>query len=563
MSAAARTATRAVLISLAAALVALAGAGCTHPATTSRGVAAPAATTGTATGTGTGPGTAPAPAPAPATVCSARAIQDRLDLANVTVASAASITSGRTAPGSPSVSGLRPFCAVTLKQADSAGNVISTVAWLPAPWNGRFQGVGGSYYSCGINESALAGGIQDGYATASTDCGIPAGHERTGQWGLRPDNTLNRPLINDFAYAGIHDMSVTGKAVTTAYYSQDPAYSYFQGCSTGGREGLMEAQRYPGDYNGIVSGAPAINWPQFLPSALWPQLVMKESNDYLPACKQAAFTEAVVKACSNQSGAVSPFITDPDNCHWSPARLVGVLTPCGMITQTDALVMERIWAGPTATDGKRLWYGVEPGASLSAQAGTSTIDGVTTPEPFSIPLGWFQYYLKQDPSWNWQTLTYSQFDQLFAQSVSEFSPVIATNNPDLSRFRKDGGKILIWHGLADQQISPQGTISYYQRVQQAMGGPEQTATFARLFLAPGAAHCESAAGPIPDNPLAAVVDWVEHGKPPTTIVGTLTNPVSNAITLTRPLCPYPASAAYTGHGSPSDASSFTCTTSKH
>ena len=134
---------------------------------------------------------------------------------------------------------------MTLKQADSAGNVISTVAWLPAPWNGRFQGVGGSCYSCGINESALAGGIQDGYATASTDCGIPAGHERTGQWGLRPDNTLNRPLINDFAYAGIHDMSVTGKAVTTAYYSQDPAYSYFQGCSTGGREGLMEAQRYP------------------------------------------------------------------------------------------------------------------------------------------------------------------------------------------------------------------------------------------------------------------------------------------------------------------------------
>ena len=289
---------------------------------------------------------------------------------------------------------------------------------------------------------------------------------------------------------------------------------------------------------------------------------MKESNDYLPTCKQAAFTEAVVKACSNQSGAVSPFITDPDNCHWSPARLVGVLTPCGMITQTDALVMERIWAGPTATDGKKLWYGVEPGASLSAQADTSTIDGVTTPEPFSIPLGWFQYYLKQDPSWNWQTLTYSQFDQLFAQSVSESPPSSPPTTPTCPASGRTAARSS--SGTASPTSrSPPGNRQLLPASPAGDGRPGANGHLRTPVLAPGAAHCESAAGPRPDNPLAAVVDSVEHGKPPTTIVGTVTNPVSNAITLTRPLCPYPASAAYTGHGSPSDASTFTCTTSEH
>jgi len=253
-----------------------------------------------------------------------------------------------------------------------------------------------------------------------------------------------------------------------------------------------------------VSGAPAINWTQFIPSELWPELVMKQSNDYLPTCKENAFTEAVTQACSYQDGATSPFIADPADCRWSPARLIGLVTPCGTITATDARVMEQIWAGPTSTSGKKLWYGLEPGASLSGLAGTVTTNGVTAPAPFPITVAWLQDYLKQDPSWNWQTLTYSQFDQLFAQSVSEFSATIATNDPDLSQFKKDGGKILIWHGLADQLIFPQGTINYYQRVQQAMGGATQAGSFARLFLAPGAQHCASAAGPAPANPLAAV-----------------------------------------------------------
>ena len=492
--------------------------------------------------------------------CGASAIQATLHLANVTVASATMVTNGSyTPPGTTTpLTGLPPFCAAALTQTDPAGNAIDIAVWLPAAWNGRFQGVGGGGYSCGISYPSLAAGIENGYATASTDCGVPAADLLSGAWALTSHNTLNWPLIDDFAFAGIHDMSVAGKAVTAGYYATAPSYSYFTGCSTGGREGLMEAQRYPGDYNGIVSGAPAINWTRFIPAEIWPELVMKQSNDYLPACKENAFTAAVVKACGDQEGVTSPFIADPAKCHWDPMNLVGSSTPCGTITATDAKVVAEIWAGPTSTDGKKLWYGLEPGASFSGLAGTATSNGATGPAPFPITVAWLGTWLQQNPSWNWQTLTPAQFGQLFAQSVSEFSATIATDDPDLSRFKADGGKILIWHGLADQLIFPQGTINYYKRVTAAMGGAGQTGSFARLFLAPGAQHCASAAGPAPADPLTAVVNWVEHGQAPASILGTVVDPATNTVTLSRPLCMFPLVARYTGHGNPNDASNFIC-----
>src|SRR6516162_8573163 len=246
--------------------------------------------------------------------CGASAIQATLHLANVTVASASMVTNGSyTPPGTTTpLTGLPFFCAAALTQTDSAGNAIDIAVWLPAAWNGRFQGVGGGGYSCGISYPALAAGIASGYAAASTDCGVPPADGATGAWALKPDNTLDWPLIDDFAYAGIHDMSVAGKAVTAGYYATAPSYSYFNGCSTGGREGLMEAQRYPSDYDGIVSGAPAINWTKFIPSEIWPELVMKQSRDFLPACKEDAFTESAVQACGTTNGV----ITNPSACAW-------------------------------------------------------------------------------------------------------------------------------------------------------------------------------------------------------------------------------------------------------
>ncbi|HWD07356.1 MAG TPA: tannase/feruloyl esterase family alpha/beta hydrolase [Amycolatopsis sp.] len=436
--------------------------------------------------------------------------------------------------------------------------------WLPTNWNGRFQGVGGGGFSCGIVYATglnfgrgLSETVKNGYAAAATDCGVPLSDAVSGSWALDSNGRLNKPLIEDFASTGIHDMTVAGKAVTQLFYPNKLQYSYFDGCSTGGREALMEAQRYPADYNGIVSGSPAINWPSWVPAAIWPALVMERMHDALPTCKENAFTDAVIKACDAKDGVTDGIIGDPASCHWNAAELVGVHTPCGTITPTDAIVMNKIWQGPEGTAGLPLWYGLARGASPSMIAGTTTTNGVTTAEPFGLPVGWLGTWLQRNPNWDWRTLTFAQFDKLFAQSNLEFSSTIATDDPDLSAFKRDGGKILIWHGLADQLIPPQGTVDYYRDVQQAMGGRAGTESFARLFLAPGAAHCASAAGPAPDDPVAAVARWVEHGQAPQSIPATLSDPTTGA-TLSRPLCAYPLVARYTGHGSTSQARNFVC-----
>lgn len=495
---------------------------------------------------------------ASASRCSVSYLQARLHLTGVAVDSAALNTTGTfNQPGQAPITGLPAFCDVTLTQTDAADNAIHTDAWLPSKWNGRFQGVGGAVYECGPIYTETAVAIQAGYASAATDCGVPPADLLTGSWALKSNGQLDWPLIDDFAFRGIHDMSVAGKAVTRAYYPTPLRYSYFNGCSTGGREGLMEAQRYPADYNGIASGAPAINWTRFIPSEIWPELVMKQSGDYLPTCIENAFTESAVRACGTTNGV----ITSPSACDWNPYQLVGLVTPCGTITRQDASVMQKIWDGPQTTTGRKLWYGLERGASLAGLAATTTSSsGVTSGSPFPIAASWLGTWLLKNPSWNWQTLTYAQFDQLFAQSVREFSSVIATDNPNLTAFRDDGGKIIIWHGLADQLIFPQGTINYYQRVQRAMGGPKATDSFARLFLASGAQHCASAAGPAPapGQPLAAVVSWVEHGVAPTVIPGETIDPATNVVTDSRPICEYPRFARYTGHGSTNVASSYTC-----
>jgi hypothetical protein len=502
-----------------------------------------------------------APPSASGSRCSVSYLQSRLHLTHVTVDTASLNKTGTFTPppqdNQPPLTGLPHFCDVTLTQTDPAGNAIHIEAWLPKSWNGRFQGVGGAVFACGPFYNEMATAIQDGYASAATDCAVPLADILTGSWALRSNGTLNWPLIDDFAFAGIHDMSLAGKAVTGIYYPSPLRFSYFNGCSTGGREGLMEAQRYPADYNGIVSGAPAINWTKFIPSEIWPELVMKQSHDFLPTCIEDAFTESAVQACATTDGV----ITNPSACDWNPNKLVGFVTPCGVITKQDAAVMEKIWQGPETAQGKPLWYGLERGASLAGLAATTTTKGVTTGNPFPVPVSWLGTWLQRNPSWNWKTLTYAQFDKLFAQSVREFSNVIATDNPDLSAFDRDGGKIIIWHGLADQLIFPQGTVNYYQRVQQAMGGPGRTDSFARLFLASGAQHCASAAGPAPAEPaqpLDSLVNWVEHGKAPASILGATTDPATNVVTDTRPLCLYPKFARYRGHGSTTQASSFTC-----
>ncbi|MEN3356426.1 MAG: hypothetical protein V7637_408 [Mycobacteriales bacterium] len=510
------------------------------------GINPAAATAGSAGGGADRPGCA--------TASLARAVR----LPAVTVVSAAPNTGGTfRPPGSPvALTGLPAFCDVVLSRASADGHPITVELWLPTGWNGRFQGVGGGGYVCGVSYPALAAAIGDGYASASTDCGV---QDPTGGFALNPDGTLNLARIVDFSSAGIHDMTTAGKAVTAVFYGGQPRYSYFTGCSTGGREGLMEAQRYPADYDGILSAAPAINWTKFIPSELWPELVMLQANDFLPACKEAAFTAAAISACDPLDGVTDGIISDLAACRWDPHALVGTQTPCGQITATDATVMARIWQGPTTPAGTRLWYGLERGASLAGLAGTSTsAAGVTTGLPFPIAVTYVASWLLQDPTWDWRTLTYPEFVALFTLSIRKYGRVIATDDPDLSGFRDRGGKVIMWHGLADQLIFPRGTVDYYQRVLRTMGGPRRTESFARLFLAPGVAHCGGGAGPAPANPLRSLVAWVEHRQAPDTLPATRVDPATNTVTLSRPLCRYPRLARYTGTGDPTRAENFAC-----
>jgi feruloyl esterase len=452
------------------------------------------------------------------------------------------------------------------------GDQIGVDVWMPVSgWNGRFQGVGGSGYSAG-DPYDLAAPVDAGYATANTDGGLAPHSLLDGSFALDSMGRLNWPLIEDFSYRAVHDAAVVGKAVTTAYYGPPPTYSYFNGCSTGGRQALAEAQRYPSDYNGILAGAPAINWQTYIPASLWPQLVMQRSGDFLPQCKFAAFRAAAIKACDTLGdGVADGVIGDPLACKFDPSSLVGTSTPCGTITAQDAAVVEKISAGPRTTSGDFLWYGLLWGAAfggtalgpLSGIANTTTTGSTTVGAPFPLTLQHLGTWVQQNRpvpagTFDWTTLTYDQYDQLFHQSVEMYGNVIGTDNPNLSDFNHVGGKLIIYQGLADQLIFPQGTINYYTRVQRAMGGRGNTTNFARLFFAPGMAHCAGGPGPNPDKPLNQLVDWVEHGNAPSALNGVIRDPSTAAVTETRPICMYPNVAAYRGNGPTTQASSFVC-----
>jgi feruloyl esterase len=284
-------------------------------------------------------------------------------------------------------------------------------------------------------------------------------------------------------------MTVAANAVIAAYYGSGPKYSYFNGCSTGGRQGYMEAQRYPTDYNGIAAGAPAINWDRFMVAQLWGELQMNLANNFVPQCKFAAANEAAVAACDGLEKVEDGAIGAWQDCKFDARSLVGTVTPCGTITAADADIINKIWEGPRDRQGNFLWYGLLPGASFSGLNLTVTVGGATLPIPFIFSLNHFVYWLAQDPTFDWRTMTYDDFVEFFHQSVDEFNDVIGTSNPDLSRFREAGGKIVGWVGTYDQLIYPQGSIDYYQQVIAEQGGLQRTRQFFRFFVAPGVAHC--------------------------------------------------------------------------
>jgi feruloyl esterase len=453
----------------------------------------------------------------------------------------------------PAANGRPAFCRVTaVLTHPPAGDRIRVWIGLPtSSWNGRFEGVGGGGFSGG-NPNGITGPVAQGYAAGSTDTGHEGG---SGSFALDVNGRLNWLLIRDNAYLGIHEMTLTGKALAEAFYGRPPSHSYFNGCSTGGRQGLSEAQRYPADYDGILSGAPAINWTRLHVEQMWGHVVMQQLKNFVPQCKFTAAQAAALAACDAADGVKDGVIENPRSCAYDPKELVGTSTSCGDFTELDAEVIRRIWQGPRRVDGSFLWYGIQRGADFSGL--TSTGGTPLSGRPNPITMEWWRYFLTKNPQWDWTVLTPALYEQYWDQSVEEFSAVLATDNPDLTAFRDRGGKIVLWHGWSDQLIYPEGTIDYYQRVQKQMGGAENTSKFARLFLAPGVAHCGGGSGPPPTGQFDAVVRWVEQGQAPEMLNAVRRDASGNTVR-TRPLCQFPMVAKYRGTGSTDDAANFVC-----
>jgi hypothetical protein len=460
------------------------------------------------------------------------------------------------------VSGVPAYCEVTVTLTHpGAGDHAKVRTWLPVSgWNGRFQGLGGAAYLAGDNGVALGTAVKNGYAAVSTDAGV--GDALDTDWALNSEGQVNTALLTNFASRSQHEAAVVGKEVVDGTYGKRPAYSYFTGCSTGGRQGYMEAQRYPDDYDGILADAPAVNWDEFEVATLWPQVVMNNERTYLSKCEFDAFTNAAVKACDSLDGVKDGLVNDPSRCDFDPRRMIGTKVACDgkelTITEADAIVVRKIWDGPRTDSGKKLWSGVPIEADLSALAGLTKpdADGNVAGAPFQVPADWVKLWVAKNPALDISKITYSRFTRLFMQSQAEYDKVIGTDDPDLSGFRNSGGKLLTWHGLADQYIPTQGTVKYRERVERELGGAKRVDDFYRLFLAPGTNHCGLNGLDGSADGLAALTAWVELGKAPKTLPATLINASQQSVT--RDLCSYPLVSRYKGHGDPAVAPSFRC-----
>lgn len=482
--------------------------------------------------------TAPKPLfPGITPVCSGESLTN-LSLPNTTIESAVIDTANH-------------MCLVTaIVTHPPAGDRVKIWIGLPLTnWNGRFQGTGGGGF-LGGSQGSLREPVARGFAAGATDTGHEGG---SGSFALDAKGRQNWQGIIDNAYLGIHEMTVVGKALTKAFYGKAPRYSYFVGGSTGGRQGLMEAQRFPDDYDGIISACPAINWHRFVAASLWPEVVMLSMSNFVSKAKLDAATAAAVAACDADDGVKDGVIDDPFHCTYDPKALVGTKVDNNLFTGADAEVIRKIWQGPRAQDGSFIWHGLDRGADLFAYASTggSPLKG----EPFSIALEYWVYYLAQDAKWDWTTLTYAGFEQMWTKSVEQYGAVLGTDDPDLTRFRDHGGKVIITHGLADQLIPAAGTVDYFERVEQRMGGETNTAKFARLFLVPGVDHGFHGAGATPTGLNEAILRWVEEDQAPDKLIAEKRDG-SGKVIRTRPLFPYPQVAKYKGSGSTDEAVNF-------
>ncbi|KAI1313540.1 tannase and feruloyl esterase [Xylaria venustula] len=421
-----------------------------------------------------------------------------------------------------------------------AGDSVRFAIYLPLDgWNGRWQGTGGGGFAAGGFDFELVPAVTSGYSAGSTDAGVNLAGD-TDVW------YNSTQLVENFVHLSYHEMTLLGKDLSEKFYGRKPEYSYWFGCSTGGRQGMGEAQRYPEDYDGIFAGAPAINWDKLLPADYWPLAVQNQNSEPVPLCKFSAIGNASVNACDLLDGAADGLISNPLKCQFDAKSVVGTEVQCDgnvttVITDSDAAAWNEIRDGIKDKNGTFLWYGLQPGANYQVQA---------LQPGFLISIQWISDWLLDSPGLDVSDIKQDQLVKLFHQSVSEFGDLWGTDNPDLSTYRERGGKILTWHGWADDLIAPQGTLDYWQRVVDLAGGQDETDEFYRVFMAPGLGHCGNGPGPqIPTDNLAPLVEWVEKGNAPEIIL-------FSGNGQSRNICKFPKELQYSGNVS--DAASWGC-----
>lgn len=510
--------------------------------------------------------------------------------------------------------------------APSTSPGIGIEVWLPtaAKWNNRLRVLGGGGFvgDAGISARTQIGGAGaaaiaagEGSVSAVTDAGhaskSPLGAV-DGSFAMNPDGTINTTLWTDFASRGIHEMAVKAKALAAGFYQRDAKYAYWDGCSTGGRQGHMQAQVNPDDFDGILAGNSAINWTTFITAELYPQIVMQRDLGGTPLTSDqlALVSSAAVSACdSTLTGQHEGFISDPAACKYDPTQDTAVLctgsggsnSTAACLTTVQAQAVNKIWYGQTR-DGSapapandigygstlasgQLWYGLARGTALNSPGmpGFSLADSTNgVPNPF--PIAAHQVALNlQDPTIatpdfinatgnganNWKALSYAQLANASdrGKALQAAFANINADNPDLAKFRDRGAKLLTYHGLADQLIPNSGTANYYERAAKAMGGIDETQKFYRYLEIPAMGHCAGVGSvnglagvspaanpplPAPNQLFTALTDWVEKGVAPDNLV------LQNADqSLARPLCTYPKKLAYLC-GDVKAAASFAC-----
>jgi feruloyl esterase len=450
-------------------------------------------------------------------------------------------------------------------------------------WNGKYLQLGSGGWGGTIQTSELIGPISQGYAVAATD----DGHQNQDMISsVTPTWALGHPeKVIDFGYRALHETATLSKAALQGYFNKPASRAYFEGCSDGGREALMEAERYPEDFDGIIAGAPANNWTHHFAGFVWNELALNgKPESRITAEQLPAIEKAALAACDELDGVKDGLIEDPRRCHFDPSVLLcrgTSTTDCLTEPQIDALKL--IYAGPkNPKTGEQIYPGYEPGGE--AEPGTWV--GWILPLP-QIPQGsiqsffgngFFSLVVHEDPKWDWHTM---DFDRDVKAADEKDAPIINSYNPDLRTFRDHGGKLIQYHGWSDAAIAPQDSINFYEKVTAFLASnPDPRAAdakdvqgFYRLFMVPGMGHCTGGPGPTSfgngateagtpvdaDHDVLMALDrWVTLGVAPEKLIGSGKIGSPATVKVTRPLCPYPEVARYKGQGDSNVADSFEC-----